>query len=341
MASVSLHTAFALPIPVIRGDVSIRKPGSNFPTHPTRARQCSRCPTRVNVRAEVSVVEGVRHALKAQFIGEDIRRVIDSFNNALSGDVLERDAGKPEHQRAASYVDGLDAIPFIEDFSGSFQWVTHLENNWVAIRDELVSVTSQKDLLAKGNNVWAPPVVEAANSYGPDWRTLVLQDRMWDSINTKLFPKTTEILQDPSAKVPSVEAFFARQAPNTGIKLHTDDCNFIMTVHLGLSVPPQQSWIEVGGQRRYWRDGKALVFNTSFYHQTMNESTEQNRTVLLLRVWHPGLTIVERSALQYLFELIEDPDSHPDVQSAMSKLKQPKDSRPNIARRAPAKGFGK
>lgn len=301
----------------------------------------SNIPSRAELRAEVSVTEGVRHALQSRFKNDDIGRVLASFNNALSGHVLERNAGKPAHQRATSFVKGLDATQFIEDFSGDYRWVNHLQTNWTVIRDELLNVTAQSDLHVKGNNVWAPPVVEAANAYGPDWRTLVLQDRTWDPVNTSLFPKTTAILKDPSAQVPSVEAFFARQAPNTGIKLHTDDCNFILTMHLGLSIPPKQSWIEVGGIRRYWQEGKALLFNTSFFHQTMNESSEQNRIVLLLRVWHPGLTAVERLALQYLFELIDDPESHPDVQSAKLELQSRKPSRARTTGRSMGKGFGK
>ena len=40
-----------------------------------------------------------------------------------------------------------------------------------------------------------------------------------------------------------MEVFFAKQAPQTGIKPHTDFTNFIMTSHLGLDCPPPpQSW---------------------------------------------------------------------------------------------------
>ena len=44
-------------------------------------------------------------------------------------------------------------------------------------------------------------------------------DRVWDPVNTKLFPKTTAILKE--LQVPVCEAFFAKQAPHTGIKPHT------------------------------------------------------------------------------------------------------------------------
>jgi aspartyl/asparaginyl beta-hydroxylase (cupin superfamily) len=127
-------------------------------------------------------------------------------------------------------------------------------------------------------------------------------------VNAELFPKTTALLRNSDiADVPSVEAFFARQAPDTGIALHTDDCNFILTMHLSLDVPDRKSWIEVGGERRYWENGRALCFDTSFYHQTMNESTTENRTVLLIRYWHPMLSMAERNAVTFLFNAIGDP----------------------------------
>lgn len=288
------------------------------------------------------LIESVKEVLQEEYRNENIDRVLQSFTNAVQGNVLENDKDKPAHQRATSFIEGLSASPFITEFNSDYAWVNHLEQNCSAIADELQAVTSKPDLEEQGNNVWAPPVVEAANAYGPEWRTLVLQDRVWDPVNTKLFPKTTKVLKDRVARVPSVESFFARQSPKTGIKLHTDDCNFILTMHLGLKVPSEKSWIEVGGERRYWQQGKALVFNTSFYHQTMNESEDEDRTVLLIRFWHPELSRVERNALQYLFQLIDDPENHPAVVKTLANRKlgsrgKKKNKRPL----SPGRGFGK
>lgn len=302
------------------------------------------------MRSEDLLIESVKEVLRDEFKDEHIERVIDSFSNAVAGRILERDGDTPAHQRATSFIEGLDTSPFIDEFSGDYEWVNYLESNWTRIRDELIDTTADNELAEKGNNIWAPPVVEAASAYGPEWRTLVLQDRVWDPINTKLFPVTTKILKDKVARVPSVECFFARQSPNTGIKLHTDDCNFILTMHLGLSVPSKKSWIEVGGEKRYWEEGKALVFNTSFYHETMNESDDEDRVVLLLRFWHPQLSMVERRALQYLFELIDDPESNPAVVKSMAQLMKQTDEKPQKRRSksrdsrhasSSGRGFGK
>lgn len=106
-------------------------------------------------------------------------------------------------------------------------------------------------------------------------QTLVLQDRKWDETNSRIFPKTTQLLQDigvrfrirlspclawtfmnsasasawpalcllmyhtharhvtnttqHNMKAPTVEVFFAKQSPKTGIQPHSDGCNFVLT----------------------------------------------------------------------------------------------------------------
>lgn len=65
----------------------------------------------------------------------------------------------------------------------------------------------------------------------------------WEPENSKLFPKTTQIVKD--SKAPSLEVFFARQPAGTGIQPHTDNANFVMTGHLALVVPEGNCWIKV------------------------------------------------------------------------------------------------
>jgi aspartyl/asparaginyl beta-hydroxylase (cupin superfamily) len=260
---------------------------------------------RVDVTCALSFGDMLERELASRY-GESGSRVLYSFRSARAGVSLETGIGTPRHRRAHSFIEDLDAKPFHD--TAEFPWVKYLEDNWVTIADELKRVEGDPVTLEKGTNVWVAAARQEATSYGPDWRTLVLQDRTWDPMNAKLFPQTTALLRNADvAPVPSVEAFFARQAPDTGITLHTDDCNFILTMHLSLDVPDNESWIEVGGERRYWENSKALVFDTSFYHQTMNESKTKTRTVLLIRFWHPMLSVAERDAVSFLFSAIEDP----------------------------------
>ncbi len=290
---------------------------SAIPMLPRSRPRTGLCPSRAHTRA--SIGSELETALSIEFANENVQRVIDSFRAVRSGQSLEEGANTKSHQRAHSFIEGLSATPFHD--REQHPWAMHLEENWEKIASELREMTAREELLRKGTNVWAKPVVEEANAYGPDWRTLVLQDRDWDPVNSKLFPVTSALLRDEQIGVPSVEAFFARQSPSSGIKLHTDDCNFILTMHLGLDVPKEQSWIEVGGERRYWENGKCLIFDTSFFHQTMNESESRDRTVLLIRFWHPELTMVERKALQFLFRAIENPANIESVMKAREQLR--------------------
>lgn len=43
---------------------------------------------------------------------------------------------------------------------------------------------------------------------------------------------------------PTLEVFFARQPPGTGVKRHTDYVNFVQTTHLGLIVPEGDCWMK-------------------------------------------------------------------------------------------------
>ncbi|KAA8498851.1 Aspartyl/asparaginyl beta-hydroxylase [Porphyridium purpureum] len=261
---------------------------------------------------EDTFFEAVAIVLKEMFDEDKIARVLAAWHLAQKGTVYEKNwdpsgqNGEEFWQRCGSFIEGLDARPFHDPNGGNFPWVHELEQNWETIRDELRrSYSDNSHVVKRGVNVWVPAVKDVALEYGPDWRTLVLQDRVWEPTNSKLFSKTTKIVKD--AKVPSVEVFFARQGPQTGIKPHTDNCNFIMTAHLALDAPPNQSWIKVGGEQRFWENGKALVFDTSFTHSTFNESSTDTRYVLLIRFWHPQLMPVERKALQFIFDAVENP----------------------------------
>eukprot|EP00291_Cryptomonas_curvata_P004399 CAMPEP_0172184860 /NCGR_PEP_ID=MMETSP1050-20130122/19823_1 /TAXON_ID=233186 /ORGANISM="Cryptomonas curvata, Strain CCAP979/52" /LENGTH=209 /DNA_ID=CAMNT_0012858731 /DNA_START=335 /DNA_END=961 /DNA_ORIENTATION=- len=191
-------------------------------------------------------------------------------------------------QEANSYISGLEVKAFHDPYQ--FAWARSLRDNAKVIQDEFsrVAVLGAEELEVKGNNVWATAAnATSASSYGPDWKTLALMDRcVWDDINTKLFPETTRLLKE--LEVPCLEAFYARMTPRSSIKPHSDYCNFALTAHLGLDVPEGQCWIEVGNQRREWRNGEMLLFDTSLLHRAANEA-DRTRYILMLRVFHPGL----------------------------------------------------
>lgn len=46
--------------------------------------------------------------------------------------------------------------------------------------------------------------------------------------------------------------------------------------------------MRVGEEKRGWENGKALVLDTSFEHETRNNS-RRDRIVLIIDYWHPGI----------------------------------------------------
>lgn len=50
---------------------------------------------------------------------------------------------------------------------------------------------------------------------------------------------------------------------------------------------PEDCWMRVGEEKRVWENGKALVLDTSFEHETRNNS-RKDRIVLIIDYWHPG-----------------------------------------------------
>lgn len=66
----------------------------------------------------------------------------------------------------------------------------------------------------------------------------------------------------------------------------------------------ERAWIEVAGTKREWERGAAFVFDPSFLHRTHNP-TSQERVILNVDIWHPGLADVEIRAIEKVCELVE------------------------------------
>jgi len=243
----------------------------------------------------------------------NVERVIESWDCINEG-YHHKEILDPAHptsmvQEARSYLPGLTAKPFWSPSDSLF--AQELASSYLVIREEFDKVTaiSNSKNLAKGNNVWATAAdSKSAASYGPDWKTLVLNDRTtYDSTNSLLFPKTVSILKNLTG-TPVVEAFFASMEPNSSINLHSDSCNFILTSHLGLDIPGNgnECRLSVGDTTQNWKDGEVMLFDTSIMHSAVNE-TPKTRYILMLRVWHPELTSSEIKALQFTFDALDVP----------------------------------
>lgn len=96
------------------------------------------------------------------------------------------------------------------------------------------------------------------------------------------FPHTAAVL----ASIPNlVSASFSILEPGAVLPPHHGDTNLFYRAHLGLIVPGdvEVCGIEVGGERRGWREGEVLVFNDAQRHRVWNLS-DRPRVILLCDV---------------------------------------------------------
>jgi aspartate beta-hydroxylase len=63
--------------------------------------------------------------------------------------------------------------------------------------------------------------------------------------------------------------------------------------------------LHVSGETMRWQEGRCFTFDDTFEHEAWNRSSE-TRVVVLLDVWNPYLTEVEREAVAALTAGIGD-----------------------------------
>ena len=216
------------------------------------------------------------------------------------------------YQYAPSYIPDLKVKTWWDDVVvNENMWAKMLSKSYPAIKEEFESVVFAKadKLHAEGSNVWARALTSDAESYGRGWKTLVLLNRgRWDDANAKLFPVTSKAIHDSG--IPAVEAFFASMDAHSSIEPHSDFTNFVLTCHLPLIVPENgnnKCRLTVGDETRQWTEGNLILFDTSIYHDAINEA-DATRYILMLRIWHPDLTKEECDALQFIYDCLEHPE---------------------------------
>ena len=227
--------------------------------------------------------------------GHDIDR-IRTFAARAKGDIPPPAASVPGHEPSEEHIDGLTAKPFWDVVNDPelFPWARKLEERAHIIQKEYESKL-QESVYAT-DSAWQNQVM------GAGWSAVRLQRLgVWNLEQCDRFPETVQVIK--SLRIPTCVrgVCLACQAPGTGVKPHSDGRNFILTSHLGLSIP-EGCWIEVAGIRGGWQEGKLTTVDTSFVHSTDNPS-ERARHVLIIDFWHPDLTEAEKAGLEFIYDL--------------------------------------
>jgi ornithine lipid ester-linked acyl 2-hydroxylase len=98
-------------------------------------------------------------------------------------------------------------------------------------------------------------------------------------------PKTTALLESiPGMKT----AFFSILYPGTHIPPHRGPFNGVLRLHFGIIVPKEKEKcrIRVGNKTRYWEQGKCMIFDDTYEHEVLNDTT-QLRVILFVDFKRP------------------------------------------------------
>lgn len=171
--------------------------------------------------------------------------------------------------------------PFFEP--GVFPFTADLEENWEAIRDELLKIMRYREAIPTFHDV-SPDQYRI--STGRNWQTFVLYGlKQKMAKNCALCPRTTELLE----QIPGLQtAWFSILAPRYHVPRHKGVTRGLLTCHLGLIVPPEKGScrISVKEETRHWEEGRTLVFDDGMRHEAWNDS-DQDRVVLLIQFTRP------------------------------------------------------
>ncbi len=99
-----------------------------------------------------------------------------------------------------------------------------------------------------------------------------------------LCPRTTELVRS----IPQIRAaMFAELPPGARLVRHRDPYAGSMRYHLGLVTPNSPDcFIEVDGERYFWRDGEGVIFDETFIHYAEN-TTDKDRLILFCDIERP------------------------------------------------------
>eukprot|EP00931_Biecheleriopsis_adriatica_P045991 TRINITY_DN26379_c0_g1_i1.p1 TRINITY_DN26379_c0_g1~~TRINITY_DN26379_c0_g1_i1.p1 ORF type:complete len:449 (+),score=57.78 TRINITY_DN26379_c0_g1_i1:37-1383(+) len=228
-------------------------------------------------------------------------------------------------KRLPHYVPGLRALPFWD--AKQFDLTLALESSAKVISSEISSLYNDA---ARWENVGKHTMArdEALVRSGSWVDLLIFSAGQFNEENCLKMPKTCDLLRSQTDLTtnPAGVALVSQLYPGTEVHEHVGLTNAELTFHLGIRVPGEGSaGIRVGGEDRHWAEGQVLVFDDSFNHTVWHRgSSTLPRTVLLVRAWHPEVSMLERQVALRLMQSNIPPQhfswSDVAIQKAMDSL---------------------
>ncbi|MHB8692502.1 MAG: aspartyl/asparaginyl beta-hydroxylase domain-containing protein [Solirubrobacteraceae bacterium] len=171
-----------------------------------------------------------------------------------------------------------------------FPLVKYLESNFEAIRDEILALEPSR-FHRESERIKRAGEWDVAFLYERGRRRGEVCDAC---------PVTTRgIESDSTMRTVTGLIYASRMRAGTHIQAHRGPTNLRLRCHLGINVPDGDCAIRVGEQTRHWSEGRCLVFDDFFEHEAWNH-TDEDRIVLIVDLWHPGLSATEVRLLKGL-----------------------------------------
>jgi len=164
---------------------------------------------------------------------------------------------------------------------GIFPELAALSANWQVMRDEALKLQDEGYIrIALNNND-----IGFNSFFKRGWKRFYVKwyDEPLASAQA-LCPKTVELLR----KIPAVKgAMFALLDPRSHLNPHRDPFAGSMRYHLGLVTPNADTcFMSVDGERYFWKDGEAVLFDETYIHSVEN-NTDETRIILLCDIERP------------------------------------------------------
>jgi aspartate beta-hydroxylase len=200
---------------------------------------------------------------------------------------IEALAGADGSSAGAVYPD-LPSCPWHDP--ADFPLVEYLESNYRAIHDEILALEPSRFHRES----------ERIKRAG-DWDVAFLYERgrRHDEVCAACPVTTRGVEVYPTIRTIAGLIYVSRMRAATHIDAHRGPTNLRVRCHLGLKVPEGDCAMRVGTETRRWQEGRCLVFDDYYDHEAWN-NTEEDRIVLIIDLWHPGLSTTEVALLEGL-----------------------------------------
>jgi aspartate beta-hydroxylase len=213
----------------------------------------------------------------------------------------------PRQQPTFLYFPDLPASPYLE--RDALPWVEAFESQFAAIRAELDALLASDQ---GRERVFSTSELERQNLRGgravPSWDGYYFwrhgQRRMENCARCPITAAALEYLPLARVRGHAPEVLHSVFTPGTHLLPHRGVTNTRIVAHLPLIVPTDSALV-VGGETHVWQEGRVVAFDDTYEHEAWNRS-DSIRIVMIIDVWNPHLSEVERSAVAELVGAIGD-----------------------------------